>query len=102
MSAQRDTDTNTVSIVIVGLIGTILLVVVVVALEAIFARELEAEQRRKVVNVPNQALRAYVAEQNERLNGYRVDPAGKVTIPIERAMELVVRESGEPAPTGRR
>jgi hypothetical protein len=36
MSAQPDTDTRPGSIVAVGLIGSILLVVVVVALEALF------------------------------------------------------------------
>ena len=36
MPAQPDTDTNAGSIVAVGLIGSILLVVVVVALEALF------------------------------------------------------------------
>jgi hypothetical protein len=99
MPAQPDTDTNAGSIVAVGLIGSILLVVVVVALEALFGHAAEAEARRKVVAVGNEALRGYTAEQLQKLRGYRSDPAtGAVAIPIERAMELVVQESAPGGP----
>lgn len=100
MPAQPDTDTNAGSIVAVGLIGSILLVVTVVALEALFGHVAQAEAQRKVVAVGNAELRGYTAQQQERLRGYRaVDPAGDtVTIPIERAMEIVVRESAAQAP----
>ena len=96
MPAQPDTDTRPGSIVAVGLIGSILLVVVVVALEALFGHVAQAEARRKVVEVGNTELRGYTAEQLEKLHGYRVvDPAqGAVAIPIERAMELTVRDAG--------
>ena len=95
MPAQPDTDTRAGSIVAVGLIGSILLVVVVVALEALFGHVAQAEAQRKVVDVKNDELRNYTAEQLEKLTGYRlVDPAqGAVSIPIERAMELTVREA---------
>ena len=94
MPAQPDTDTRAGSIVAVGLIGSILLVVVVVALEALFGHVAQAESRRKVVDVQSDELRNYTAEQLQKLNGYRVvDPArGVVAIPIERAMELTVRD----------
>jgi hypothetical protein len=100
MAAQPDTDTRPGSIVAVGLIGSILLVVVVVALEALFGHVAQAEARRKVVNVGNNELRAYRAEQLEKLHGYRVlDPAsGVVSIPIDRAMDLTVRDAGRQAP----
>lgn len=100
MPAQPDTDTNAGSIVAVGLIGSILLVVIVVALEALFGHVAQAEAQRKVVAVQNEELRGYTAQQLERLRGYRVaDPAtGTVSIPIERAMELVVQESAGQAP----
>jgi hypothetical protein len=94
MPAQPDTDTRAGSIVAVGLIGSILLVVVVVALEALFGHVAQAEAQRKVVEVQNEELRNDTAEQLQKLNGYRVvDPAqGVVSIPIERAMELTVRD----------
>ena len=94
MPAQPDTDTRAGSIVAVGLIGSILLVVVVVALEALFGHVAQAEAKRKVVDVKSDELRSYTAEQLQKLNGYRVvDPAkGVVAIPIERAMELTVRD----------
>ena len=96
MPAQPDTDTRPGSIVAVGLIGSILLVVTVVALEALYGHVAQSEARRKVVEVKNDALRGYKAQQLEKLNGYRVvDPAaGAVAIPIERAMELTVRDAG--------
>ena len=96
MPAQPDTDTRPGSIVAVGLIGSILLVVIVVALEALYGHMALAETRRKVVDVRNEALRGYTAEQLDKLNQYRVvDPAtGVVAIPIERAMELTVRDAG--------
>ena len=84
----------------VGLIGSILLVVVVVALEALFGHVAQAEAQRKVVNVGNNELRGYRAEQLGKLNGYRVvDPAqGVVAIPIDRAMELTVSDARRQAP----
>ena len=99
MAAQPDTDTRPGSIVAVGLIGSILLVVVVVALEALFGHVAQAEAKRKVVEGGNNELRGYRAEQLGKLNGYRVvDPAqGVVSIPIERAMELTVRDAGRQA-----
>lgn len=100
MAAQPDTDTRPGSIVAVGVIGSILLVVVVVALEALFGHVAQAEAQRKVVSVGNNELRGYRAEQLQRLNGYRVvDPAkGVVAIPIDRAMELTVRDAGAKPP----
>jgi hypothetical protein len=95
MPAQPDNDTNAGSIVAVGLIGSILLVVIVVALEALFGHVVQAEAQRKVVEVQSNELRQHTAQQLERLNGYRVLDAstGRVGIPIERAMELLVQES---------
>ena len=100
MPAQPDTDTKPGSIVAVGVIGSILLVVVVVALEALFGHVAQAEARRKVIDVGNNELRGYRADQLAKLNGYRVvDPAqGVVAIPIERAMELTARDAGRQVP----
>ena len=100
MPAQPDTDTRPGSIVAVGVIGSILLVVVVVALEALFGHVAQAEARRKVIDVGNNELRGYRADQLAKLNGYRVvDPAqGVVAIPIERAMEFTVRDAGRQVP----
>src|SRR5678815_445602 len=100
MPAQPDTDTRPGSIVAVGVIGSILLVVVVVALEALFGHVAQAEARRKVLDVGNNELRGYRADQLAQLNGSRVvDPAqGVAAIPIERAMELTVRDAGRQVP----
>jgi hypothetical protein len=89
-------DPNTPLTVVVGLVGAILLFVAIVFLQAIFRHAEDAELARKVTSAPAAELESLRAEQLGRLNGYRVvDPQkGVVAIPIDRAMELVARESG--------
>ena len=66
-------------------------------LQVLFHRTSEAERWRKVVSQQPEQLRQVRTEQLDRLNSYRwVDEQnGVVTIPIERAMELVVQEHQE-------
>ncbi len=92
-------DPNTPMTVVVGLVGAILVFVAIVFLQALFHRAEEAELARKVTGAPAAEAEGLRAEQTARLNGYRVVDPGKgiVAIPIDRAMELVVRESA-PAP----
>jgi len=79
---------------VVGTVGAVLLVVVVLFLEALYHRTIDAEYQRKVVLEQPEALRLMRAEQLDQLNGYRTDANGNVTgIPIERAMELVVEQA---------
>ena len=91
-----ESDPRSSTTLIVGAVGIVLLVVVVILLEVLFYDTAETEYQRKVVAEPPQQLRLLQAEQRERLNSYHwVDREnGVVAIPIERAMELVVRESG--------
>ena len=100
MAAQPDTDTKAGSIVAVGLVGTLFLVVVVVALEALYFHVAETERIRKVVQAPYTELRRVQAEQLERLNGARAVEGrpGVVTIPIDRAMERIVEEGASRRP----
>ena len=92
MEERREIDTPLT--VVVGLVGAILVFVLVVALQALFQRVERGELERKVVAAPAQELEALRAEQLEALSEYRyVDRAkGIVAIPIERAMELEVRD----------
>ena len=91
-----ESDPRSSTTVIVGVVGVALTVVIVILLEVLFQTTAESEFQRKVVSQQSQELQGLRATQLEQLNGYRwVDQnAGVATIPIERAMELVVRDSG--------
>ncbi len=93
---RKDSDPNAAMTILVGISGAVVLFVIVVLLQAFFYRSEEAEQRKKVVNVQAETLADVRAQQQEVLNGYRwVDQQrGVVAIPIDRAMELMIRDSG--------
>ena len=86
--------------VVVGAIGVALTLVIIVGLEALYHRTLQADVERSFAAAPPPAHQRLATEQLERLNGYRwVDREnGVVSIPIERAMDLVVAESDAAAP----
>ena len=81
-------------ILYIGLVGAVLTVIIVLLLEALVAAEGQAETQRKVIDQPNRELLELEADQSEILDAYRwVDrEKGVVAIPVERAMEIVVRE----------
>jgi hypothetical protein len=97
MTAPEERDPKTSSTLIVGAVGVILLGVVILLLQVLFHRTAEAERWRKVVSQQPEQLRQLRTQQLDQLNSYRwVDEqGGVVTIPIERAMGLVVREHQE-------
>ncbi len=97
--AQQDRISNA-GVAVVGGVGTVLLLVIVLGLQVLYYSMTEAEQARKESPVVSPALAADITQQRERLSGYRVvDPAkGIVAIPIDRAMDLVVRENGSTSP----
>jgi hypothetical protein len=78
----------------VGAVFIILFVLTVIALIAYFDRVRSQEFEIKVVDRPFDAVRDLRSQQVGKLEEYRwIDRgAGTVTIPIERAMELVVDE----------
>ncbi len=95
-------DPSTSGTVVVGVIGAILLFVAIVGLQALFynAEQDVADQ----VNRPDpRQLSTLRAQQLEAINSYGwVDQQqGVVTIPIDRAMDVVVQElAGSPNPAG--
>ena len=94
---MRETgEPNTPLTALVGVVFAIVLFALVVFLQAFFYRQEAAEDARKAVAVPPEELSQLRAQQLETLHSYRyVDPrAGVVAIPIDRAMELVVRDGG--------
>jgi hypothetical protein len=94
----RYDDPNVQLSALVGILGSILLFVIIVGLQALFYKMQEDELRLKVYTQPYEELRRLDAEQLEDLNSYGwVDQqAGIAHIPIDRAMELTVRELSEP------
>jgi hypothetical protein len=93
--SPEESDPRSGMTMLVGVVGVALLVVVVLLLVVLFNRPAENEFRRRVVDETSARLSELRAEQGKRLEGYRWvdDKEGIVTIPIERAMELVVEES---------
>jgi hypothetical protein len=91
----EEADPKSSSTILVGVVGSVLLVVLVILLEALYFRTAQVEHERKIIAEQPQQLRALQAKQRELLGGYRIVDAGQqtVAIPIERAMELVVAEA---------
>ena len=100
--APEERDPKSSSTLIVGAVGVILLAVVVILLQVLFYRTSEAERWRKVISRQPAELRGVQAEQREMLNGYRWidEPNGVVAIPVDAAMELVVKEAASSATDG--
>jgi hypothetical protein len=93
-SGVEETDPDTWSTVMVGVIGTILVVTAVVFLQGLFDSGSQAEFRRKVVDEAPRELQALRVKQLEKLSSQAwVDQArGVVTIPLDRAMELWIAD----------
>lgn len=92
-------DPNTTWTVIVLFIGAIMVFAVIVGLQALFYTIERGEYERKVVALAPEQLSRLRAEQQENLVRYRWinQREGIVAIPVERAMELVVREAAAEA-----
>ena len=96
----HEDEVNTPMVAVVGVFAVVLLLVIVVGLQVLYATMTQAELARKDSPIASPALADYVSQQRERLDGYRwVDQTkGVVAIPIDKAMDLVVREGRPAAP----
>jgi hypothetical protein len=94
MAAAKE-DLNTPLIVTIGVLFVILTFVLIILLQAYFYRAQAAEYQRKVIEPRAEGLAGALAEQRTQLESYRwIDrEQGIVEIPIERAMELTLREA---------
>lgn len=83
-------DPNAGALAFVGALGTVVLVLVVLLLQAVFYRAQQAENERKALVSSPAELRALQTAQREQLASYRwVDrEKGIAAIPIEEAMRL--------------
>ncbi len=89
-------DPNTPATVLVGVVGAILTFVVIVLVQAVFYNA-EAQTVSRINQGDPRQLSRLRAQELEAINayGWKDRKKGVVTIPIDRAMELVVRELGE-------
>ena len=96
-SMSSNGDPNTSTTILVGIVGAILVFVTIVGLEALFYNAEQAENVAKVYQRDPEELTRLRADQIEQLHGYRwIDrDKGVVAIPIDRAMDLIVREAAE-------
>ena len=93
----REDNINVPALAVIALVSALLVLEIIIFISAWFHRDYQAEVEVKQVIPPSLDLRKATFEQQALLTGYRwVDQDKDVAaIPIERAMELVVRESGE-------
>ncbi|UCC29385.1 MAG: hypothetical protein JSU86_14430 [Phycisphaerales bacterium] len=86
---------NVQKVALFGVIGAIAVFVIIVGLQALFYNLETAEREAKLYVGAPRELGRLRAEQLEELYSYRwIDqPQGIVGIPIDTAMELIVRES---------
>lgn len=86
-------DPNTPSVVLVGVVGAIMVFVVIVALQALFYNT-ETQTIGRINEGDPQLLGRLRAEQLEAVSSYawKDRDKGVAVIPIDRAMELTVRD----------
>ena len=84
---------NIPTLVAIGSVSTVLLIVVVFALQAWVYYEQHNEQVRKEANNPNWVLREVKLKQQEKINSYRwVDQQKQIaSIPIDQAIKLTAQ-----------
>ncbi len=85
---------NVPMIATVGIVSVLVTAATVIAVQALYYNYATAETQRKVVEAPTADGDSKLAEQLAKLSRYSWSNREKdiVTIPIERAMRLVVQE----------
>jgi len=93
MREKRD-DPDTAMIIAVGLVGALAVFLLIVALQALYYHVESAELLQKVYSQSPEELTLLRSKQEERLHSCRWldEKNGVAAIPIERAMELTVRD----------
>ncbi|MEM1303336.1 MAG: hypothetical protein AAGG46_00480 [Planctomycetota bacterium] len=91
-------DTDATTIVVIGLVSTILVVCSVLGVTALYDRWTTQLNAERVIGAAYSDSKNALAEQDNQLNGAprEIDPTkGVYSIPIDRAMSLVVREMSD-------
>ena len=91
-AARENLDTGL--IITAGVLLVVLVYVLIILVQGWFYLAQTDEYVRKVIEPRNELLASAMAGQQETLHTYRLinEAEGQVGIPIERAMQLVVRE----------
>lgn len=94
---KYDEDLNIPGIVAAGLFAVLMVVAVVAGLQGMFYKVSEDQRQAKVIEQEPADFKTLQYEQLTKMSGYDwVNKAsGTISIPIERAMELVARERAE-------
>lgn len=97
---RRTQDINVPLLTTIGVIGTILLVVIVIGIEAWFRWEVIQEEQAKVINVTNQELDQLTQGQLANLAGgkWASPDQTRGSMPIDDAMTAVVEMYGQASP----
>jgi hypothetical protein len=93
-ASDRHNDLNVPWTVIAGFVGCILVFAFIIAVQILFQRAEQAQYRQKIVaQVPEQVSRLR-AEQEARINSYRMvdEKKGIAAIPIDEAVQVFVRD----------
>jgi hypothetical protein len=111
----RYDDLNTSMIGYATLLSALLLVVVIVGVEALCYYLVNSESARKADSREYTTSLNIQSEQRKSLSGYErvpvpapepapgekpATPTTRIQIPIEKAMEIILKEQGASAPTG--
>jgi hypothetical protein len=85
------------SITFLAIGAVITLVVVIAALEVYFNHAWQTAVQEKILTAPSEQLQQLRARENAALTtyGYADKQKGVVRIPVDRAMELYLKEAGE-------
>ena len=88
---------NTPLLITIGAVSGFLLLVLIIGVQAWFLREVQRETRIKYEDVPQQPVTDLKLEQLTKIHQYRyVDQAkGRVAIPIDQAMKMIVANHGQ-------
>ncbi len=94
LESHRD-DLNTPMIALIGFLSAILLFVLIIAMQVVYYDIHDAAFNAKVVSQRPAELTKVVTEQQEKLNTYRWvnEASGTVAIPIDVAMNLIIKEN---------
>ncbi len=94
MATAGRNDIRTSTVALVGVTGALVIFAIVTAIEVLYYHTAARQFQDKQVDQPSIELRDTTARQQARLAEYRwMDPGqGLVALPIERAMQLVVRD----------
>ena len=89
----RYDDLNVTRIAIVGVISIVVTAVTVLAVQVLFYAMAKRSDELKAQQSDYRRQNQFIADQQSEISQYGVDPqTGNVTIPIDRAIELVVAQ----------